>query len=367
MSPFSVSRRELVEQSNKIYAVATYTHSSSSTPTHKRIQVTTAAEVHCDQQQTPPATSTNLLLQQIILMDRYTIQKTIADALYGQIVLAHDALTDDVVAIKKVNVAAATAHTVVRGNHRHVAEDIDMEKQVHRRLSANGGHPNVLRLRGDFVDHGYDHLVFDFCAGGDLFSRLDDGALPLGVAQRYFGQLVQGVGYMHAQGVAHRDLSLENVLIYDDKCCVCDFGLAVPTSATCKDTVGKPFYMAPEVVQGIEYDPAKADVWSLGIMLFMLLSGIPLWQIAAPKDPLFAFVKKQGLRRVTTAWNLRLDDTVMELLEGMLCMDLTKRFSLAQVAAHAFVKDCSTITNEAQGQPSSVKPFATKVVSEMIP
>ncbi|KAF0700496.1 Aste57867_8980 [Aphanomyces stellatus] len=270
-------------------------------------------------------------------MARFSVHHTIADALYGQVLLAHDNTTHELVAIKKMNIAAATAHTVVRGAVCHVSEDLAIEKQVSRLLSADGGHPNVLRLRADFVDEGYDHMVFDYCNGGDLFDQTHKGALQPAVAQRYFGQLVHGVGYMHAKGVAHRDLSLENVLLHNDTCFVCDFGLAASARTTCDDSVGKPFYMAPEVVQGIEYDPTKSDVWSLGIMLFMMLTGVPLWQSASAHDARFLYFHKHGLRALVASWHVTIDKLAMDLLEHMLCLSPVKRFSLAQVAAHDFV------------------------------
>ncbi|KAF0700495.1 Aste57867_8979 [Aphanomyces stellatus] len=270
-------------------------------------------------------------------MDRYTVDRTIANALYGQVLLARDNKTHELVAIKKVNIAAAAAHTVVRGTYSKVPEDIDIEKHVNRVLSADGGHASVLRMRADFEHDGYDHMVFDYCNGGDLFDRTNDGPLTSDVAQRYMRQIIQGVGFMHAKGIAHRDLSLENILLHDDACYICDFGLATPTSLICKDTVGKHFYMSPEVTQGVEYDPAKADVWSLGIMLFMLLTGAPLCQAAAPRDTRFAYFQMNGLKGLLRSWNMRMDKDAQDLLEHMLCVCPVKRFTLDQVLAHPYM------------------------------
>ncbi|GMF44073.1 unnamed protein product [Phytophthora lilii] len=95
-------------------------------------------------------------------------------------------------------------------------------------------------------------------------------------------QVFAGVNYLHQQiGIAHRDLSLENVLMHNGECKVSDFGLSVAAKARCKERVGKEYYMAPEVVAGKTYDPVKADIWSLGIMWFILLTGSPLVAIAS--------------------------------------------------------------------------------------
>ncbi|ETV98384.1 serine/threonine protein kinase [Aphanomyces invadans] len=161
-------------------------------------------------------------------MGKYCIDRMLSDASYGEVLLGHDVSTDELVAIKKMDPA-----TAVHGcKCPRVREDIEVEKHVNRLFRSHGGHPNILPLRQDFVQNGADHLVFDFCPKGDLFTAMDHGALPNDVAQRYFSQIAHGIAFMHANGVAHRDVSLENVLIDDsDTCRVCDFGLAASTKA----------------------------------------------------------------------------------------------------------------------------------------
>ncbi|ETV98386.1 CAMK protein kinase [Aphanomyces invadans] len=273
------------------------------------------------------------------MLQRYTTHHVIADALYGQVVLAQDTATGDMVAMKKMDVFAARKHELVRGDHRHVDEDIEIEKHVNRILSANGGHPHILRMRADFIQDGYDHMIFDYCAGGDLFDALDHGPLPPPVAQRYFRQLALATSYMHAKGIAHRDLSLENVLLHNDNCYVCDFGLAASVSSRCHDVVGKPFYIAPESLAGREYDPAKADVWSLGVMLFMMLTAVPLCTSASLPDSRFLYLKRHGVRRLLESWHIEMGQDELDLLEHMLCVNPDNRYRMDQVVAHEFVRD----------------------------
>ncbi|RHY23807.1 hypothetical protein DYB32_009060 [Aphanomyces invadans] len=163
-------------------------------------------------------------------------------------------------------------------------------------------------------------MVFDYCPGGDLYDALRNGPLLPPIAKRYFRQLVHAVGYMHDKGIAHRDLSLENVLLdRHHNCKVCDFGLATSAGVpVCDETVGKRFYMAPEVVLGRTYNPRQADVWSLGVILFMMLTGVPLWQLASPTDPTFEYFKAHGLRSLIANWGVELDECAVDLLEHML-------------------------------------------------
>ncbi|CAK4254969.1 unnamed protein product [Aphanomyces euteiches] len=178
---------------------------------------------------------------------------------------------------------------------------------------------------------GTDQQIVDSASGRRL---------ELKVARRYFRQIVLGVHYMHGRGFAHRDLSLENVLVNGkDECFVCDFGLATTTTARPNDVVGKAFYMAPEVAAGCTYDPVKDDVWSLGIMLFMMLTGSPLVEHASDKDSRFQFLKAKGIRKLVEAW--RLDHAVngdaLHLLTQMLNLDPASRPSVKAILAHPFV------------------------------
>ncbi|RHZ05319.1 hypothetical protein DYB37_007051, partial [Aphanomyces astaci] len=280
------------------------------------------------------------------LMHRYTTERVLADALYGQVLLCRDNITGEQVAIKRMNVAAATAKTMIHTASIQVSEDIAFEKRVHRALSVGGGHCNVLRLRSDFVEDGFDHFVLDYCVGGELFDLMDsmpDQRLDMDMARRYFRQILHGVQFMHARGFAHRDLSLENVLVDGkDNCYICDFGLATFADAPSQDTVGKAFYMAPEVAvvtRGASYDPVKADIWSLGIMLFMMLTGSPLVEMASVKDSRYRYLQTQGLPRLVDAWRVghAVHGDALDLLQRMLCRNPASRLSLQAVLDHPFV------------------------------
>ena len=148
------------------------------------------------------------------------------------------------------------------------------------------------RLAHEFIIGLLEHVeiesrVFIFmelAPNGELFGRVvKNGSLTEPEARRYFGQLMAAVDHIHKAGVAHRDLKLENVLLSaDDRCKVCDFGLAhvyeraadgavVPAVLT--DVCGSKSYAAPEVLGGGGYNGFAADVWSGGICLFGMLAG----------------------------------------------------------------------------------------------
>ncbi|RQM21799.1 hypothetical protein B5M09_009398 [Aphanomyces astaci] len=275
-------------------------------------------------------------------MERYTVQRVLAPALYGDVVLCRDNLTGDQVAIKRMNITAARSQTMVNG-HRRISEDVMFEKHVNQVLSSEGGHQHILRMRTDFVQNGFEHFVFDFCRGGELFDVVNASEkLSNDASLRYFRQILSGVRYMHAQGLAHRDLSLENVLLDEhNNAKVCDFGLAASVPSLRHEGVGKAFYMAPEVVSRLSYDPIKADVWSLGIMLFIMLAGIPLVEMASDADSRFRILKVKGLKKLVHMWNMTsvFEPEALDLLELMLHPNPEFRLTMDQVMNHEYVRN----------------------------
>ncbi|GAB9462548.1 Camk protein kinase [Globisporangium polare] len=279
-------------------------------------------------------------------LEEYVIQKRIAAALFGDVLLCSHTPTGDLVAVKRVLLSAAAAQRTL-ATDKKVRENVALERALYRHLQTrNGGrgHANVLRLREEIEFDGYLYLVFDYCERGELYeivSASTDGKLPQPTTRKYMRQIAQGVQFVHQSGYAHRDLSLENVLVTkDDVCQVCDLGLAASASKVSKETVGKLFYMAPEVLAGNRYDPTKADVWSLGVMLFIMLIGAPPVESAATSDARFRLITSQGVRKLIDRWGLTssLPAAAIDLLAGMLEVDATQRFTIDMVVTHPFLQ-----------------------------
>ncbi|KAJ0966437.1 hypothetical protein J5N97_027575 [Dioscorea zingiberensis] len=156
-----------------------------------------------------------------------------------------------------------------------MAPRILREVSAMRRLS----HPNVVRLHEVMATKSKIYLVMEHALGGELFSRIwRRGRLPEPAARRYFQQLVSALRFCHARGVSHRDVKPQNLLLdRDGNLKVSDFGLsALPEhlkDGLLHTACGTPAYTAPEVVRRKGYDGAKADAWSCGVILFVLLAG----------------------------------------------------------------------------------------------
>ncbi|OAY69919.1 CBL-interacting protein kinase 7 [Ananas comosus] len=159
--------------------------------------------------------------------------------------------------------------------------------RVLREVSAMRGlsHPNVLRLLEVMATRSKIYLVMELAPGGDLLSLLTrsrGGRLPEPAARRYLLQIVAALRYCHARGVAHRDVKPQNLLLARDGALkLSDFGLAALAEQRGRDgrlhtACGTPAYAAPEVAlrrAGAGYDGARADAWSCGVILFVLLAG----------------------------------------------------------------------------------------------
>ncbi|OWZ00061.1 Serine/threonine protein kinase [Phytophthora megakarya] len=149
-------------------------------------------------------------------------------------------------------------------------------------------------------------------------------------------QVAAGVSFLHKLGIAHRDISLENILLHQGSYKLADFGIATRKYCPGGLLVGKNCYMAPEIVAGDSYDPKAADMWSLGIVVFILLTGSPLISLASTSARAFCVFKKAGVERVLKSWGVAdsLPMSAINLLSGMLAIDPKNRLTIAQVLEH---------------------------------
>jgi serine/threonine protein kinase len=132
--------------------------------------------------------------------------------------------------------------------------------------------------------------------GGDLYDFVKTGRLEPDVVCFFFKKMVAGLEYMHGNGVYHRDIKPENILLNSNlELKIADFGFSknhfeMGGSKTTKTVLGTRPYMAPEILAGRPYDPAKCDIFAVGHILFILYSGYFAFQEATLKNPLYNFL-----------------------------------------------------------------------------
>lgn len=280
------------------------------------------------------------------LQDRYVLGGELGWGQFGVIRSCLDLVTGDTLACKSI------------AKDRLVSSDdlksVKLEIEVMARLS---GHPNVVDLKAVYEEEGFVHLVMELCAGGELFHRIEKcGRFSEGEARRLFGQLMEVVVYCHENGIVHRDLKPENILLATRSSSspikLADFGLAtyIKQGQSLSGTVGSPFYIAPEVLAG-GYNEA-ADVWSAGVILYILLSGMPpFW--GKTKSRIFESVRSAELRFPSDPWD-GVSDSAKELIARMLCRDPAQRLTAKHVLDHSWMKDFAVQPQTSHGPGSAV-------------
>ncbi|KAG7010299.1 Calcium-dependent protein kinase 17 [Cucurbita argyrosperma subsp. argyrosperma] len=218
-------------------------------------------------------------------------------------------------------------------------EDVRREVQIMHHLT---GQPNTVELKGAFEDKHSVHLVMELCAGGELFDRIiAKGHYTERAAASLLRTIVQIVHTCHSMGVIHRDLKPENFLLLnkeeDSPLKATDFGLSVfyKQGEVFKDIVGSAYYIAPEVLKR-KYGP-EVDIWSVGVMLYILLCGVPpFW--AESEHGIFNAILRGHVDFTSDPWP-SISPAAKDLVRKMLNSDPKQRLTASQVLSHPWIKE----------------------------
>ncbi|CAI0556855.1 unnamed protein product [Linum tenue] len=218
-------------------------------------------------------------------------------------------------------------------------EDVWREIQIMHHLSE---HPHVVKIKDTYEDSMFVHLVMELCAGGELFDRIvAKGHYSEKEAAKLIKTIVGVVETCHSLGVMHRDLKPENFLFDnpsdDAKLKSIDFGLSIfyKPGQIFNDVVGSPYYVAPEVL--LKYYGPEIDVWSAGVILYILLCGVPpFW--AETESGIFRQILHGKIDFVSEPWP-SISDSAKELIKKMLEKDPRKRISAHEVLCDPWIVD----------------------------
>ncbi|XP_057738699.1 CBL-interacting serine/threonine-protein kinase 25-like [Arachis stenosperma] len=198
---------------------------------------------------------------------KYEMGRLLGKGTFAKVYYGKQIATGESVAIKVIN--------------KEQVKREGMMEQIKREISVMGlvKHPNIVELKEVMATKTKIFFVMEYVRGGELFAKISKGKLKEDVARKYFQQLISAIDFCHSRGVSHRDLKPENLLLDDDENLkISDFGLSALPEQLRYDGLlhtqcGTPAYVAPEVLRKRGYDGSKADTWSCGVILYVLLAG----------------------------------------------------------------------------------------------
>eukprot|EP00732_Lithocolla_globosa_P002928 Lithocolla_globosa_v1_NODE_2103_length_2166_cov_21.216011.p1 type:complete len:650 gc:universal NODE_2103_length_2166_cov_21.216011:2048-99(-) len=267
----------------------------------------------------------------------YRVGKTIGAGGVGVVKKGRHILTNEIVAVKLIEM------------------DEKKKKFIKREIAISRvlRHPHIVAMH-DVIYDDFDkevHLVFDLVDGGALLDYIiSHGHLKEKLARPFFRQMLSAVDYCHRNCIVHRDLKIENILI--DKRGVVkliDFGLAnlYSPKTWLRTNCGSIYFAAPELLVKSPYRGPEVDIWSLGIILYVMLCGrVPFEDKNLPK--LYEKIKSGDIK-----WqpNILLSDDAVSLIKRMLTVDRNKRMSLEEVMNSPWVRKGYSVPPSAELAP----------------
>ena len=262
---------------------------------------------------------------------RWKAGETLGQGTLGQVIRAFNVATGEIFAVKRL------LYNPDNTSQAEFVKQLEVEVRILSRLS----HPNIVQYRGSEL-LGESHCTYlEYVSGGSiahLLSRL--GPLPETVVKQYLTQVVQGLNYLHQQGVVHRDLKCGNLLVDNEgEIKLADFGCAVKYDGSAQQSnlltslKGSILWMAPEVLRQSGYG-RKADIWSLGCCGAEMLTGRPPWPSF---DDALQAIMHIGLSTASPSLPQNVSSAASDFLSACLQRDPKARPSAAELLVHPFL------------------------------
>ncbi|KAG9510623.1 Calcium/calmodulin-dependent protein kinase type 1 [Fragariocoptes setiger] len=260
---------------------------------------------------------------------KYEFKDRLGTGAFSEVYLAENRQDSrDLVAIKCIDKKA------LRGKE----DSLENEIKVLRKLK----HKNIVQLLDIYDDRTTVYLVMQLISGGELFDRIvEKGNYTEKDASNLIKQILEAVDYMHSQGVVHRDLKPENLLYFspddDSNIMISDFGLSRCEDGGVMSTAcGTPGYVAPEVLAQKPYGKA-VDVWSIGVIAYILLCGYPpFYDDEGIDENLFAQIMKGDFEFESPYWD-NISDAAKDFITHLICVNPNKRFTCKQALDHPWI------------------------------
>lgn len=288
-----------------------------------------------EQQQENYWTELSTALVDKVIDNEYQLLESLGHGAYGALFLGQSIKNSEYVAVKVLSKSNDLSQLQLQ------QLEIDIQSSLH--------HPHLLALHRVIQDKDFFYMVMELCDGGDLFDFVinDQEENPIreeATVKEFFTQILSAVEHMHKQGVYHRDIKLENVLLQQIEgdneidqlvCKVADFGLATRERYSMEFGCGSTSYLAPEhfvsstATHLLPYDAAASDTWSLGILLLALMFGRNPWQESSAADAAYTEFKRNPYMLKDQLFP-ELSMATYKLLKSALAPNGSERISVAE-------------------------------------
>ncbi|XP_016288010.1 serine/threonine-protein kinase Chk2 isoform X2 [Monodelphis domestica] len=273
------------------------------------------------------------------LREKYIMSKTLGSGACGEVKLAFERKTCKKVAVK---IISKRKFSICATREADPAFNVETEIEILKKLN----HPCIIKIKNFFDAEDY-FIVLELMEGGELFERVvGNKRLNEATCKLYFYQMLLAVKYLHENGIIHRDLKPENVLLssQQEDCLIkiTDFGQSkiLGETSLMRTLCGTPTYLAPEVVlsMGSAGYTRAVDCWSLGVILFVCLSGYPPFSEHKTQVPLKDQIISGKYKLIPEVWKA-VSDTALDLVKKLLVVDPKKRYTTEEALAHPWLQD----------------------------
>lgn len=279
--------------------------------------------------------------EEVTLSDHYMIVRTLGKGSFAEVKLACHLHTGVWVAVKVLERDEK--------NDSVIMTEIDIIKSL--------DHPNIVKLFHIIETREHTYMVMEHAAGGDLVSHIEKvGCLQEEETQRIFRQMVCAVSYCHENSIAHRDIKPDNILL-DGRGSVklCDFGLAtkVTSGQRFKGFCGTLEYCAPEIFTEVEYDAQANDIWSMGVVLYTMVTG------RFPFEAKTYSQMKERMLNPEYSIPSTLSQNIANLIVQLFTVDPEQRPKICDIRQHQWLKDSeelSKLASSLETRPSKPAP-----------
>ena len=256
------------------------------------------------------------------ILNEFSIKETIGQGSFSKVKLGINKLTGEKVAIKIMD----KKRIKLLSEKKRVQRELNIIKKLN--------HINIAKIYQIKEDTNNIYIIMEYIENNLFYCIMTNKYISEQESSFYFFQLISGLDYIHSLGIVHRDLKPENILLTKKRLLkIIDFGLSnyYIKGKLLSTSCGSPSYTAPEVILGKNYDGCKIDIWTCGIILYVMVCGYLPFEEKEDKNSLFKKIIKGRIE-----YPRYISDIAKNLLEKILVTDPDKRINLEDIKKHKF-------------------------------